>query len=101
MADRKAGFARSVTSRTGAATSGPEASEKVLEVGADEEKEAKLALADAAVLGMTCGVWFEQPATINKTTDTTSTLAFFIDISSSLSSKGLFFLLSKVGSSER
>ena len=65
-------------------------------MGADEEKEATLALADAAVLGMTCGVWFEQPATINKTTDTTSTLAFFIDISSSLSSKGLFFLLSRL-----
>ena|ERR1700674_2370487 len=93
MADRKAGFTRSVISGTGAATSGLGVSETVWEVGAAGEKEAILALAGATVLGVTCCVWFEQPAAMNKTTKTTSTLAFFIAISSSLSFKGLFFLL--------
>ena len=65
------------------------------------EKEATPALTGATVIGMTCSEWFEQPAAINKTIDTTSTLAFLIVIYSSLSSKGLFFPSFKVGSSER
>jgi len=101
MADRKPGFACSVLSGTGAITPGPWASETVWERGADGEKEATPALAGATVLGMTCCVWFEQLAAIEKPTNKTSTLAFLIVISSSLSSKGLFFPSFQDGSSER
>jgi hypothetical protein len=56
----------------------------------DGKNEATPALVGAAVLDMTCCVWFEQPAIMNMTVNTASQPAFFIDNSSWLSSKGLF-----------